>query len=85
MKKPSRRHLLAALDEVQGLVGRARAEYENDRAPDRANKLAETFDAAFRLCVAARGFDAPLTTKVRTRLLAELTTPLPPPQRPKEE
>lgn len=58
-RKPTRADLLRVINRLQGLIGEARANLENDRNPagftDGRKRLREAHD----LCVAARGFDLP--------------------------
>lgn len=43
-----------ALCKIQDLVGRARGVYQNDRAPDRADRLEPLLDEIFNICLEVR-------------------------------
>ena len=52
--KLSRRQVMAALGKLQTLIGRAKSDYQNDRAPDRADRVEKSLDEAFEIAVNAR-------------------------------
>lgn len=56
-EKPTRADLLLVIERLQGLIGQAVSASQNDRAPDRADRIAAALKPAFELCVAARSFD----------------------------
>lgn len=58
-RKPTRRDLLRTLAEVQSLAGAALGAAQNDRAPDRADRIAAPLERAIALCIAARAADPP--------------------------
>lgn len=51
MEKIPRADLLAALRECQHLFGQIQNAYQNDRAPDRANRLHVLYTRGFELCL----------------------------------
>lgn len=53
MAKP-RYPLAKKLAQLQDLVGRALADYQNDRSPSRAEKVQDALTEAFNLCVEIR-------------------------------
>lgn len=59
VKKKTRGQLLAALRELQGLVGQISAVYENDRSPDRADRMRSLCTRAFSVAIDALSTDPP--------------------------
>jgi len=62
-KKPTRIDLLRVLDRLQYLVGHAIGTAHDDRNPCRLAVLVSALNEAHDLCIDARGFDDPVTTK----------------------
>ena len=60
MTKPSRALLLKGIGRLQDLVGKAKADYWNDRSPDRAELVIAALTEAFELCLALRSHDPPV-------------------------
>lgn len=53
-KKPSRKKVMSVISDIQGLIGTAKAAYQNDRDPDRAQKVVDALEKAFNLAVRIR-------------------------------
>lgn len=61
--KPNRKQLVAVIQHLQSLIGRAKASACNDRDPNRMENILAPLDEGFNLCVAAVSFDPPQMTK----------------------
>lgn len=59
-KKPTRKELVAAIQELQGLIGRAKGAAWNDRNPNRMADIQIPLEQAFDLCVESLSFEPPL-------------------------
>jgi hypothetical protein len=59
MKTPTKRELLTALRECQGLFGSIEAAYQNDRASNRADRLLPLCKQGFDLCIDILGHFPP--------------------------
>lgn len=58
-KKPNRKELVAVIQELQGLIGRAKGAALNDRDPNRMDSIQRPLEQDFDICVAALSFDPP--------------------------
>ena len=61
--KPSRKELVAVIQRLQSLIGRAKASAQNDRDPNRMEAILAPLDEGFNLCLEAVSFDPPQRTK----------------------
>lgn len=58
-RKPNRKELVAVIQELQGLIGRAKGAALNDRDPNRMDSIQRPLEQGFNLCVDALSFDPP--------------------------
>ncbi len=58
-RKPNRKELVAVIQELQGLIGRAKGAALNDRDPNRFDNIQLPLEQGFNLCVDALSFDPP--------------------------
>lgn len=58
-KKITRRQLLKGIGQLQNLIGKARGDYYNDRAHNRADLMEESLTTALNLCIYLRKDDPP--------------------------
>lgn len=58
-RRPNRTELLAVIFALQNLIGRAKGAYQDDRSPDRAERVLGALRPAFELCIAATAWDPP--------------------------
>lgn len=58
-RKPNRKELVAVIQELQGLIGRAKGAALNDRDPNRMESIQRPLEQGFNLCVGALSFDPP--------------------------
>jgi hypothetical protein len=57
--KPTRKELVAVIQELQDLIGCARGAALNDRDPNRMDSVQRPLEQGFNLCVEALSFDPP--------------------------
>lgn len=62
-RKPNRKELVAVIQELQGLIGRAKGAALNDRDPNRMDSIQRPLEQGFNLCVDALSFDPPYIPK----------------------
>ena len=58
-RKPNRKELVAVIQELQGLIGRAKGAALNDSDPNRMDNIQRPLEQGFNLCVDALSFDPP--------------------------
>lgn len=62
-RKPNRKELVAVIQRLQDLIGRAKGSAQNDRDPNRMENILAPLDEGFNLCVDAVSFDPPQMIK----------------------
>lgn len=53
-KRKTRQQVMRALERIQVLIGDALGDYNNDRQPDRAERVHRSLEEAFNLCLQTR-------------------------------
>lgn len=65
--RPTRADLLRVIERLQNHIGEAIGAAQNDRAPDRADRIAAALNPAFELCVEVRSLDPAPRSRRRER------------------
>ncbi len=71
-RPPSRRELLCVITHLQGLVGKARGAYQNDKAPNRSELVQHFLNAAEALCIQVTDFSEPVQPDEEAKALRRL-------------